>query len=529
MKLDPTSKPVGIDQSAGAEPIPFDGSVGQIDFINIETTRYCNLQCRMCLQFNDGTTVTGPHMDMDLFRKISEEIFPHVTRFQPSVSGEPLMSKGFQEMLEIALRHGVRTEICTNATLLTPRFIRLLSKVSGKILISFDGATKEVFEYIREGTAFEEVVANVKKLCSEINKIPQEARPIVGLACVLMEKNIHELPQLVELAKEMGVHFLACSHVHPVTSEMRAQSLARFPELAQKKIQEALETAEQCRIPFICNPLDQVIAASVFSGEEDFAGEEVGRRPLAREDGFIDGLGYKAWGEDRIPPWPLDPPRENEEDLKGEEKERKEMARDPHPMGPVNVELPSSIWYCDFLWKKSYIALDGNVRPCCVPGTPNLGNVKETPFFDIWNSEKYRNMRHRLALKQPIPFCKGCQHIREITDPKRISEILENRPLPPKEVPFEPFSPPPEIFWEKAKDVWGYQLEASTDFFRTILFASGKERSQLLQGNCFQIPDHLWEAAPSDLVVYWRVWAHREGESWIVGQGELLKEGQKKQ
>ncbi len=505
---------------------PFNGNVSQIDFINIETTRYCNLQCRMCLQFNDGTTVTGPHMDMEFFRKISSEIFPHISRFQPSVSGEPLMARGFKEMLETSLKYGVRIEICTNATLLTPGLIQLLSQVSGKILISFDGASKDTFEYIRGGTQFEKVVANVKELCDEVNKLPTQARPVVGLACVLMEKNVRELSALVKLGKELGVHFLACSHVHPVTAEMRAQSLAHFPELAKEKIQEALKVAEDNNLPFICNPLDQLIAATAFSEKG------AGKRRLASKDGHVEGLGYISWGEDRIPPWPQNPPRSIDspfsnkfespfnltpkKSIKEKPKKESDDSNDYH--------YPSSIWYCDFLWNKSYIALDGSVRPCCVPGTPNLGNVKDKPFFEIWNSEGYRKMRLRIALKNPLPFCKGCQHIREEKDPEKIAQLLENHPLPNENVLFDRVPAPPEIHWEKAKDILGYEIEASIDSFYSIFFSSGKKVKDLIIENRFQIPEELWKLTPSNVKIWWRVWAHRDGESWTVGSGELIKD-----
>ena len=502
----------------------FDGKVTGIDFINIETTRYCNLECRMCLQFNDGTTVTGPHMDMELFRKVAEEVFPLVSRFQPSVSGEPLMSRGFKEMLEISLKHGVRMEICTNATLFTPKFIDLLSKVAGKILISFDGASKEVFEYIRGGTEFEQVVENVKKLCAKINLQSPSNRPVVGLACVLMEKNIRELPQLVRLARDLGTHFLACSHVHPVTAEMRAQSLANYPELAKEKIQEALHWAEKLKFPLICNPLDQLIAATALTGK----GRE--KRRLTSKDGVFEGLGYVSWGEDLIPAWPEDLPESDfSTSIRPNRKRvsRKNSLAKNEPNTRINAdsaELPSSLWFCDFLWNKSYIALDGSVRPCCVPGTPNLGNVKEKPFMEIWNSEEYRKMRLRLAQKKPLPFCRGCQHIREVDDPSLIAHILENRPLKEEEEPSWEEQGLPTLHWEEAKDVLGYELQGSFDSFRNIMYSTGREPQDLLQENRFQITKELWDATPKDQIIWWRVWAHREGESWVVGQGQLIKE-----
>ena len=64
-----------------------------------------------------------------------------MTSFQPSVSGEPLMSKGLDRVLAEAERMAVRAEYYTNATLLGPRVIERILPTAGRINISFDGAT----------------------------------------------------------------------------------------------------------------------------------------------------------------------------------------------------------------------------------------------------------------------------------------------------------------------------------------------------------------------------------------------------
>jgi molybdenum cofactor biosynthesis enzyme MoaA len=91
------------------QPAPFDGRVPAPEFASIETTRYCNLRCRMCIQFNDGWTVAGPHMPIEEFERIARSLFPHVVRWQPSVSGEPTMSRDFERMVVLAEEFGVKS------------------------------------------------------------------------------------------------------------------------------------------------------------------------------------------------------------------------------------------------------------------------------------------------------------------------------------------------------------------------------------------------------------------------------------
>src|SRR5688572_17744463 len=129
----------------------FDGRVPYPEFASIETTMKCNLQCPMCLPYLAGSTVNGRHIDPDDFEQIARAVFPYVDSFQLTISGEPLMSKGLGRMVELAEEYGVRTEYYTNGTLLNDRMISMILPTLGQICISFDGASKETFEFLRKG------------------------------------------------------------------------------------------------------------------------------------------------------------------------------------------------------------------------------------------------------------------------------------------------------------------------------------------------------------------------------------------
>jgi len=70
--------------------------------------------------------------------------------------------------------------------------------------------------------------------------------------------------------------------------------------------------------------------------------------------------------------------------------------------------LKSEFKICPFLWKRAYIEWNGDVVPCCVPGHPVMGNVKEKSFGEIWNNELYQEMRKRLNTDNPFDCCKHC-------------------------------------------------------------------------------------------------------------------------
>ena len=53
---------------------------------------------------------------------------------------------------------------------------------------------------------------------------------------------------------------------------------------------------------------------------------------------------------------------------------------------------------CLLPWFSLYIAVNGDVRPCCSfaeGNVCNLGNLFEQSFAEIWNSEKYQALRQQ--------------------------------------------------------------------------------------------------------------------------------------
>jgi len=65
-----------------------------------------------------------------------------------------------------------------------------------------------------------------------------------------------------------------------------------------------------------------------------------------------------------------------------------------------------------------------------VYGSPQVGNIFETDFDKLWNNENYRILRQRMVLKDPVPVCRGCMHIRELTNPIEIDLRLGGARLP---------------------------------------------------------------------------------------------------
>ena len=402
-------------------PPPFDGRVPPPDRVTIETTRYCNLTCRMCLPFLEGITVTGPHVELEKFRGYAEQLFPFVSRFQPSVSGEPLMSKGFPEMIRLARRFGVMLEVVTNATLLNARMQDLLLGCTCRVIFSFDGADKETFEHIRRDAVFEEVVANIRSFAEKASKLPAEQRPLLGFNVTIMRRNIRQLPAIVRLAKELGLEFVTANHVFPASAEIRAESLVHDQDLARACIDDAFAAAEETGLYLKVLALDQIVAANAHADGQ--------ARSVASADGIVAGLEERVAGRTRQDPTVFARP-EPEVAARREEAWTTSTYPRRKPGPPRFPKRHDPIWVCEFLWSMSYVQLEGGVRPCCMPGPPEVGSLEKQSFEEIWNGDAYREMRQRLVIGDPIAVCRGCQNIKEIRDSRQIASWLQHCSAP---------------------------------------------------------------------------------------------------
>ena len=417
-----------------SEPRPFDGRLPPPEFANIETTLYCNLRCPMCLQFNSGTTVTGPHMAPAVFQDVSQAVFPFVKRWQPSCSGEPTMSKDFYGMLKRAGEFGVMADVVTNATLLTPRMIDALVPAVANVVFSFDGHDAETFESIRVGADFRRVVANIKALVTRCREtLPEDRQPVFGLNCTLMEKNVRGFAEIVELAaRELGVDFVQAGHVHPITSELKQQSLVHHQELAKREFDRACAKAKEVGIALTIGSLDQIKVETVATDGE--------ARAWSTQDGVVAGLELREINADKRRPLPeLSSNSPAYESIMRRRQEAYANSTFP-PRRPANLQAPKreSIWYCDYLWNRMFITLSRLVRICCIPGVPIVGRL-EGRLDEVWNNDNCRVMRQRMAMKDPVPACRGCGEICEITDPVTIDYLLQGMEIPtPSDVPALP-------------------------------------------------------------------------------------------
>jgi radical SAM protein with 4Fe4S-binding SPASM domain len=397
-------------------------------YLTIMNTYKCDLECPMCFkQLDDVFNMSLPDMDWSIFEKVAHETFPHLRLINLSVSGEPLVSRTIFRELELMRFYGVKTDITTNGMPLARRgLLDALVPVCHALTVSFDGGTKETFEYVRKGANWDTVLKNLRLFNSMRNRYAPEDRPIFRMNHVYQYANARELTKVVELAKDVGIDFLNVEHIYVHREYQGQTSLQSHPRLANEMIERARERAAEiglsARFPTLYD---------VSSGEPD-----------------------RAYGE--VPGDWLE--------LEAKRKIEKKMFRDmpPQEAGPVkrafdqnvssNAELvarrdngwflPKAFDYgipqlgeslipdaavkhngCFYPWREAFISWDGQVGPCCSPAlfeAGNMGNLHDAPFSEIWNGPIYQRLRRSIREGRTYKFCRHC-YIVNPEDPEAYS------------------------------------------------------------------------------------------------------------
>lgn len=156
----------------------------------VETTAKCNIYCPMCPR----ETHPQPKEDMTdaIFEQLVKETSHSAEHMMLIGLGEPFLDKGIFDRIEYCEQHNIATLLSTNGTLLDEKASeRLLRTPLRHITLSFDGSTKESFEFYRKGARFEKVRDNFVRFAQM--KHDRKAPIQIVVQMVRMEKNWDEV------------------------------------------------------------------------------------------------------------------------------------------------------------------------------------------------------------------------------------------------------------------------------------------------------------------------------------------------
>lgn len=302
----------------------------------------CNLHCRMCeihSRYRKHAGSASRIMPISTVERVIASALPFGLReIIPSTMGEPLLYPHFLELLGVVSENTLKINLTTNGT-----FPRLgARKWAEKILpfasdtkVSVNGATAGTAESIMEGLDFKQQVANLEQYIAVKNEIARSGRasPTVTVQVTFVDSNFTELPDLLELAVDLGVDRFKGHHVWVTWPEIEKESLKRSED----------------RIEAWNSMVDALHAIA--------AG-----RPGP------DGTRIRLENIHKLSP----------------------------SVGTVH-ETADFSWVCPFIGKEAWISWDGRFDVCCAPDPlrktfGSFGNVLETDFMDLWRGKRYSGL-----------------------------------------------------------------------------------------------------------------------------------------
>jgi molybdenum cofactor biosynthesis enzyme MoaA len=198
----------------------------------------------MCGSHLSGVTKLRRSMSTDLLERIEKEVMPTIEEFSLTVAGEPFLTPKLPQFVAVAERSGAELSINTNATLIKDTNLLRRTMTNARVIrFSVDGASKETYESIRVQSDFDLVMANIELVVQVRNALPREQRPRLVMCMVLMQRNMHELVAMVELAHRLGMDRLDVAHLTVLVPEMDEESLRHEPAKADAALRMAQERA----------------------------------------------------------------------------------------------------------------------------------------------------------------------------------------------------------------------------------------------------------------------------------------------
>ena len=167
----------------------------------LELTNACNLNCVMCGRNAADFKLTS--FDMEIFRSL-EPIMDTIEEVTLMGWGEPTIHPHFTEMLEIISKHSARKYFCTNGMNLHNIKNALFDYNVDVFAVSLDGAVKETNASIRRGSDFDLITKNLREIVAE-KRHRGLKYPYINFVFCAMKSNIHELPDLIRLAADIGL------------------------------------------------------------------------------------------------------------------------------------------------------------------------------------------------------------------------------------------------------------------------------------------------------------------------------------
>lgn len=130
--------------------------------LHIYLTHGCNLRCKHCYMYAGSKQKS--EFSVEQWEEVLSTFKKHQGKAVTFSGGEPLMYKGFPELVQFAYSLGLQVNVLTNGLLWTDSLINSISSYISEVQISLDGVDEESYKKVRVNGDFTKVMETITKL-----------------------------------------------------------------------------------------------------------------------------------------------------------------------------------------------------------------------------------------------------------------------------------------------------------------------------------------------------------------------------
>nr|WP_321468644.1 SPASM domain-containing protein [uncultured Desulfobulbus sp.] len=320
----------------------------RMDWLQVEITTHCNAACRYCPRTLYAPFWQSRHMEPELYYSL-KTVLKKTDLIYLQGWGEPLTHPQFFDFVRFGQNLGCQVGTTTNGLLLKESLCRQIVASGLDILALSLAGIDQANDHFRQGTHLTAVL-DALTLLNQIKEEHGLERPAVHIAYLLLRSQIEDLPRLPDFFAGQKVDMVVLSTLDLIGS----------PELSQ----ESIVPQSMAEYEDLCSQLEATLHAA-------------NKR----------GVNMHAW-----------------------------LTRPVAP-GVCSENID----------RAAVIGVDGTVHPCVYAGLPvsgdithwpggerqnyrplAFGNIRQTPFSQIWRSQAYSAFRRSHHRGQPPVPCVDC-------------------------------------------------------------------------------------------------------------------------
>ena len=173
--------------------------------VSFEPTTSCNLRCPECPSGLRAFTRPTGMLQKDFFKETIDDIHQHLLYLIFYFQGEPYLNPEFLDMVKYASSKKIYTATSTNAHYITDEVAKkTVESGLDRLIISIDGTTQDVYQQYRVGGNLNKVIEGTKNIV-KWRKALNSKTPFIFFQFLVVKPNEHQLEEIKQLAKEIGV------------------------------------------------------------------------------------------------------------------------------------------------------------------------------------------------------------------------------------------------------------------------------------------------------------------------------------